>query len=301
MKGRCVGVSLFMYFSQYKNHNKIKKSLPGEKAFLNHFHTKGDGEAPQCTCQKGTLTVEAAVILPLFVCFFALLLFYFRMMQMQLIVQGALEETGRSLAILSAEELQESSENEIEYWALAKGMLYLKLKDYAVVEQYIKGGSLGISLLASEFDGDYILLKADYIMEFPVKLFGTENFLMCQKTRFRKWTGWHSVDKADAEEVLVYITENGEVYHMRKSCPYIDLSIQKISWIQLQEKRNYSGEIYDACELCGDEGNQKSMVYITNYGDRYHCLISCSGLKRTIYTKKLSEAGGMPACSKCSK
>lgn len=299
MKGRCIWVSLFNNFMVFTNNNKTKKSLPGAKTFLSYSLRKDKRETPQCTCQKASLTVEAAIILPLFACFFAFLLFYFQIMHVQLAVQNALEETGRSLAILSADEL-ENSGGDIGYFALAKGMLYLKLKDDRRVEQYVSGGAVGVSLLASEFDGDYILLNVNYIMRFPVKLFGNQDFLICQKTRFRKWNGWHSVAETGDTGEWVYITENGTVYHMRTSCPYLDLSIQKISWTELSEKRNYGGERYDECERCGDEKNQ-TLVYITNYGDKYHFTISCGGLKRTIYQKKLSEVGGMRACSKCSK
>ncbi|MBQ8280383.1 MAG: hypothetical protein IJZ23_11115 [Roseburia sp.] len=214
-------------------------------------------------------------------------------------MQNALEETGRALAILSVEEL-ENPEIQEGYFALAKSMVCMKLKDDGPVEKYITGGALGVSLLASEFEGDYILLNANYVMRFPIKLFGYQDFLICHKTRFRKWTGWHAVSESDEAAEWVYITEHGEVYHMRTSCPYLDLSIQEVPLIELGERRNYSGEIYDKCELCKEEREQKT-VYITNYGDKYHLIIDCAGLKRTIYQKKLSEVGGMRACSKCVK
>lgn len=297
MKGRCIGVSLLDNSSQY---NKIKKSLPRAKAFLYYFRKNGNRETPQCTGLKGSLTMEAAIILPLFACFFSFLLFYFRIMQVQLTVQNALEETGRTLAILSAEEL-ENSEKNISYFALAKGMMYLKLQNDAEVKQYVSGGALGVSLLTSEFDGDYILLNANYVMRFPVKLFGNKDFLICQKARFRKWTGWRSVADGEERDIWIYLTEHGQVYHMRASCPYLDLSIQSIILAEVKEKRNYSGERYDECRVCENDENQMLRVYITNYGNKYHSTVDCSGLKRSIYQKRLSEVGGMRACSKCSK
>lgn len=293
-------MSLFDRLLLLKNDNKAKKSLPGAKAFLYCSRKYNKRETPQYICQKASLTVEAAIILPLFVCFFAFLLFYFRVMQVQLSVQSALEETGRSLALLSVKELEKPDED-IGYFALAKGMMYLGLKDDKLLEQYVSGGAVGVSLLTSEFDGDYILLNANYVMRFPVKLFGNQDFLICQKTRFRKWNGWHSLAESGNYEEWIYITEYGEVYHMRASCPYLDLSIQKISRTEIDEKRNYGGEIYEECERCGDKKTPTSLVYITTYGDKYHFSINCGGLKRTIYQKKLSEVGGMRACSKCSK
>lgn len=300
MKGRCSGVSLlhdlyvvFVY--------KQKESLPGASKYLYCSRIRKKREAPHCICHnKGSLTVEASVILPLFACFFAFVLFYFRIMQVQLIVQEALEETGRNLAVLSVKELEEPAE-EPGYLTLAKGMLSLKLKDEELIAQYVNGGALGVSLLTSEFEGDYISLNANYVMRLPVRLFGIQDFLICQKTRFRKWIGWHETIGSGSAAELVYVTEYGEVYHMRRSCAYLDLSVQEIAYVELGARRNYNGEAYEACELCGEGVNIIACVYITDYGNRYHSTLTCGGLKRTIYQKQLSEVGGMPACMKCSK
>lgn len=300
MKGRCSGVSLFCYFYVFLYNIKLKESLPGAQVNFGYFHMNKKREAPQCICQQGSLTVEASIILPLFVTFFAFLLFYFRVMEVQLVVQNALEETGRNLAVLSVKEL-EAPEEEIGYLTLGKGMLYLKLKDESVVNQYVSGGAAGISLLSSEFDGDYILLNANYVMRFPVKLFGKQDFLVGQKAQFRKWNGWHSVlEYTDAIE-LVYVTEYGEVYHMHRSCAYLALSIQKITYAELGIKKNYNGERYMECELCSSGSDFSGVVYITDFGNRYHSTLDCGGLKRTIYQKRLSEIGGMSACTKCSR
>lgn len=299
MKGRCSGVSLFNCFSTYIIYYKIRKPLPGVLKSLYSLCCFSKRETPHCACRKGSMTIEAAIVLPLFVGFFAFILFYFRIMQVQLTVQGALEETGRNLALLAVKELEEPVEN-IGYEVIAKGMLSLKLKDDRFIEQYVSGGATGVMLAMSEFEGDYIELNANYIMKFPIKFWGKRDFLICQRTQFRKWNGWHGVLINPEIAELVYVTEYGEVYHMRRSCTYLNLSIQKILREELEIRRNYSGERYEICELCGDESDS-AVVYITNYGECYHNTITCSGLKRIIYQKLLSEVGGMPACTKCSK
>lgn len=160
---------------------------------------------------------------------------------------------------------------------------------------------MGISLLASETEGDFITLEANYGIQFPVNLLGKKIFLLNQRASFRKWTGWHSLDVDEADTILVYVTENGTVYHQRTSCPYLSLSIRRVSSRLIKWLRNKNGGIYRECERCGKESTIETMVYITDYGDRYHYAIDCSGLKRTIYQKRLSEVEGKSPCSKCWK
>ena len=299
LKGRCSGVSLFKYLNEYV-FDKIKETLPGANKLVYCSRNFLRRETPHYTCQKGSITVEASIVLPLFACFFSFLLFYFRIMEVQLSVQNALEETGRSLAIMAVKELEEPGE-EPDYLLLAKGMLVQRMGDDALIRQYVSGGTLGVSLLTSEFDGDEVLLNANYVMRFPVKIFGMQDFLVCQSASFRKWNGWHAWNGKESASALVYVTEYGEVYHMRRSCAYLDLSIQEIAYSELGSKRNQNGETYDACERCGNQSDRTGSVYITNYGECYHYAVTCSGLKRTIFQKQLSEVGGLPACSKCSK
>ena len=68
---------------------------------------------------------------------------------------------------------------------------------------------------------------------------------------------------------------------------------------QLGELRNSSGGIYHLCERCGWMPGNDGNCYVTDYGDRYHTSLSCSGLKRKVYTVPLSEVKGKGACSKC--
>lgn len=299
MKGRCIRVSLLRKFIMFFSNNKTKKSLPGAQAVLFCSRMHNQRETPSCICRKASITMEASIVLPLVVSFFVGLMFFFRMMQVQLVIQGVLEETGRSMALLSVKELEEG-ESDIGYLELAKTMVYLKLKDEELVEQYIIGGAVGVNLLASEFRGDYVFLKADYIMKFPIGLFGKTDFLISQRAGYRKWNGWHGQIDENLLEDWVYVTTYGEVYHMRKSCPYLELSIQAIDTYELSTKRNLNGEIYEACEQC--EAEQTSgIVYVTDYGEKYHDSLECGGLKRIIYQKRRSEVGSREACKKCSK
>ncbi len=294
-------MSLLSTFLRIKNHSKIENTFPEDSIFLyDDIRKKHHRETPQCTCLEGSITVEAALIIPIFACFFAFVLFYFQIMQIYIGVQGSLEQAGGRAAVLAELETKEEAKGNLEYLALIKGQMYLSLKENLAVANYVEGGVMGISLLTSEFKGDYVLLKANYRIRFPIKLFGRIDFSVTQKTRFRKWTGWHSLEETD-DEIFVYLTQYGEVYHLRKSCPYLDLSIHPVSLEQLSKLRNANGEKYDNCLFCIKNEVEKREVYITNYGNKYHSSINCIGLKRVIYQKKLSELGGISGCRKCSR
>ena len=290
-------MSLFICFYKYINRKKTKESLPGAQTFWRCARKR---EAPQYTCRAGSLTVEAAVILPLFAAFFSFLLFFFQIMNVQLVIQGALEETARNLAVLSVKEL-ETPEEEPEYLLMAKSLLLLKLSEEAESLRFVRGGIPGVSVMGSDFGQDEIALRANYIMSFPVELFGSQDFFVCQTAYYRKWNGMDYEEEKGVPDELVYVAEYGEVYHRKKSCPYLTLSIREVLWLQLDKERNKRGECYEACEYCCEKINDTKVVYVTDYGDKYHDTMTCSGLKRTIYQKRFSEVGGMPACGKCAK
>lgn len=262
---------------------------------------------PPFACKKGSFTVEAAVLLPVLACFFTLILFFFQIMHIQLSVQSALEKTGKSLALLAVMEKEnmvrdgEAKVEDIGYLALAKMFMSGELQKDDHIKRYVNGGVMGISLLSSELSGDYIILNANYKVKFPVEILGKRSFAITQKTCFRKWTGWHAVDTLKQRDMLVYITMYGEVYHMRKSCPYLALSIQKVNTLYVPILRNEAGSKYRECVACKKVEEGRNFVYVTKYGEKYHYSMECSGLKRTIYQKSLAEVEGMKSCTKCWK
>ena len=112
------------------------------------------------------------------------------------------------------------------------------------------------------------------------------------------WTGYERAGFLAEDEETVYITETGMVYHRDYHCNYLELSARMVPAEIVEDLRNESQGKYYPCERCAHKG-AGSGVYITDYGDRYHTSLSCSGLKRTIYAVPLSEAVGKGACSKC--
>lgn len=279
------------------------KNINHKKNSLTHFrhlfwNKKSEGsqqETPLCTFVHASFTVEAAVTIPIFVCFMVAILFFFCILQLQMKVESAMHYTAETLASYAClEEKHDELMNAQTELAAAEILFRTQLAEQDTRLEYISGNSLGISLLTSELSGDYVELKAVYRIQLPVSLFGSRYFPMHQTVKVRKWTG-AAADEEESE--WVYVTPSGTVYHRSKSCPYLDLSIHSVSRSEVKELRNKSGAKYQECSQC--KGGGAGMVYITDYGTAYHSELYCSALKRTVYRIQISEAGGRKACSKC--
>ena len=112
-----------MSLSFSKTIKNEQKSLPERCSFRKGpAWTNAPKETPGCTCPSGSMTLEAAVVVPILACLFTCVLFFFRVMQVQLCVQDALEDTGRTLSVYAA--VKDSQEE--KYAVLAKSMFNCK-------------------------------------------------------------------------------------------------------------------------------------------------------------------------------
>lgn len=107
--------------------------------------------------------------------------------------------------------------------------------------------------------------------------------------------------ESDEEEdtAKVYVTETGSVYHVDENCTYLKLSITQVSGSAVGGMTNNYGRHYDACEICSHYQSPASTVFITDTGTAYHNQATCSGLKRTVHAVSEAEVEGMRVCSRC--
>lgn len=274
----------------------------------------------RCICPNAILTIEAAVVLPFVACFLVFILYFFRILQVQGNISQALQYAGRHIAaeysshtskdttpgtadtdFQKPEILADEQESHADFPKMLKAKLLFEkqLKKQGCPTQYIRHGTAGISLLQSDFSEDYVQLKAVYKMKLPVTLFGNIHYQIVQEAKCRKWTGFTPAEHTDENDTWLYYTEHGTVYHASRSCTHLDLSIRGITYAQAGSSRNKSGGKYYKCEKCEDTASGSSMVYITDYGNRYHNSLTCSGLKRSIYMIRKSKATDKRMCSKC--
>lgn len=252
--------------------------------------------APLCTPGKhlkGSVTVEAALAMPLF--FFAVLALCYmsEVTAIRTSIRSGLQYAGKTAAQSAFEKpflLPGSLERDLVSAVGAKRL------DRSIVE----GGSGGVHCEKSymSMSTGIMELRAGYSVYLPLPVFGRAVVPMEESCRVKGWTGYERAGFLAEDEETVYITETGMVYHRDYHCSYLELSIRMVRADSITHLRNESQGKYYPCESCA-RGGAVGGVYITDYGDRYHSSLNCSGLKRTIYAVPLSEAVGKGACSKC--
>lgn len=258
--------------------------------------------------KKGSLTLETAIVLPLFL-FAMLAVLQFAAIQnaSSALLAGA-QDTVKEMAAYAYIQNFESAENQSTSSQLIKGGLSVAYADSQIRSKSgIKKETGSFSLLQSSFSGGQVLdLVGTFQPAHTFTILPVKKVKSIFRTRVRAWTGrsgsitgQEGETEAETEEELVYVAETGTVYHRDPECTHIRLSIRNVQRNQLKGIRNASGGKYHACEKCGS--GDGSSVYVSPYGDKYHSSLACSGLKRTIHTVSLKEAETMRPCSKCGQ
>lgn len=265
------------------------------------------------------MTVEAAVVLPIFLFFLMNLSCAIEMIRLHGNLQMALWETGHKLAVygyvMGEEDVLEPMEAEEEdlWWKELAGIgfsyTFIKnqLLDY-LGEDYlntspISQGTAGLHFWESEIlpCGDEIDIVVTYGVSPWCGLAGFASFRMANRYYAHIWNGYDITQGGEGgkeEGTTVYVAETGKVYHRDRSCTHLQLSIQEIVAENVDTYRNENGGRYSECLKCKGETVPR-FLYITREGDCFHYYRSCSGLKRTIFAILLKDAGDYRPCGRC--
>lgn len=243
---------------------------------------------------KAAITVEASIAVPLFFLGVVCLIYLLEMMAVQTAVRSGLQYAAKRMA-------QEAYDQPLLMPSRIENDIVKAIGPERLERSIVEGGSGGIDCSGSRMSGrtGIAQLQAVYEIRIPVPVFSVPTVACTESMRVKAWTGYEKEGIGDSDSQTVYITDTGIVYHKDYHCAYLDLSIRMVQAEDIEGHRNQGGGRYHACERCGGGGGKG--VYITDYGDRYHSSLSCSGLKRTVYAVPLSEAAGKGACSKCGK
>lgn len=289
---------LFVY-GYHKIFNKIKETL---QVWQNIYPQRPrHKERAVLSAFDGSMTVEAAIVLPVFLMVICGMVRFFVLISFQNILQTDMENVARHLGCI-----QYIEDNDSKISQTYAGLKIMSGKAANKADDVgIKGGMYGVSLLQSDIspDNEINTLAADYLWDTSL-LPGSNGFYfhLVQKCSYIPWIG-ESIVKKDLEQTddTVYITKNGSVCHKSKECTYLTRCIKNVRYGEIADIRNISGGRYKACERCVNKKFVNTdIVYITDYGDRYHSKKECNTLKRYIQEVKLSEVRNKRMCKKCS-
>ena len=245
--------------------------------------------------KKGSLTVEAALAVPLFIGAVLLLCGLFSTLEVYEEIDHCLCMTVRQMAACSTGEHPGTAD--------AYRLFFLESGSSNIHFDRIKGSMAGIRLHAEEDGDNLISLHASCRVRVNGYFLPGKGIRIEDTVYARRFTGseYFSNDSHEKEEhVRVTVAENGKVYHKDSSCSYLKLSVRKTDYKAVSSLRNAYGQKYTPCEKCS-RGRRGSAVFITDTGTSWHCNINCSGISRYFYTmnEEEAEAKGYRPCSRC--
>ena len=275
--------------NQYSLRMQIPKSYK-KRAFYTSSYTQ----------RRASLTIEAAMVLPIFIFAVLFIIYGMKMIELQTKIQYALDVTAMEMGSYAPSAEKGSEHVTAQYISAiaysktgAKVMFLNTLNKCNGDLELIKNKSNGFSFSQSNIlkNDSEIELVVKYSINFP-KLLGINLSVPCVQNAFtRGFTGKKL--KASRSDTMVYITTGQTVYHTNPQCTHLKLSIKKIKDTEVNKKK------YSMCSLCKKE-KELGFVYITSQGERYHKTLSCKSLKRTIYRITLAEVGNRRVCKRCA-
>lgn len=259
----------------------------------------GHRRRPPGTSRKGSLTVEAVLILPFFFLVCMALFCFSGVYAAQTEITVRLEAEAERAAVYSC-----------GYGALRDGGAWQETAYAAVQNSTVGWAALqmkdnpwaaGVNLSGSVMDEECISFAASYRFSPWVSFPGLGNWMMLAAAEVYPWVGDSGEWGAGGSEEMVYVSNNREAYHTHGDCSYLDIHVREVSRGQAGTVRNDSGSRYRPCDKCCKGAGATESVYVTGRGTHYHSTLSCSGLARSVRLVPRSEVAGLPLCSRCAK
>ena len=251
--------------------NKITKSLQvpcSPLLYISKSYLPGKRVLPFTLREKtsrrmdGSITVEAAFVLPMFVFIGLAVLAPMKWLDTQRQMQTKAEQLGEYLS--QSAYMMEKGENE---------NIHLEL-NYQEKIPFLFEKVSGIPMCVAVKRRGWI---------------GLDGKLTCQ-----------NVHGEEHGQEMVYITPEGERYHPYRDCSYLANICKAVSVQELDHLRNNDGKIYYSCSQCVYEQNIQDTVYITDWGVRYHNDRNCASMSSYFRKVPLAEVIDWGECSVCA-
>ena len=263
---------------------------------------------------KGSVTVEASLVLPLFLIFIIQVYSLFEILTIYTKLQAACEETAVEAATVLALP-EEAKQSELSSFLFSETLVReeiirkARLGDSA--DSVILGGLGGLHLFRSDLatDGENVEIIVTYRVKprLSPSILGT--MTLVNHSKVRAWTGYEKAESGEGsgqqEESgeTVYVTASGEAYHLYEDCTILRAKVEKVSGKELGNKRSEDRNIYYPCEFCcgSEKVEAEKNYYITPWGARFHTDPSCNALKKRYTAISIGDVGNRHLCSVCRK
>lgn len=282
-------------------------------------------------CLRGSLTIEAALSLTLFLFMVILLSVPMELLNTQRKVQMVLETAAREISRQAwlageikngelwngeppdesdtgkIEEKESTEETENALWTVdlseAAAALFLE----RAIRNATGSGrleSLDCSGTRISSDREVIDLRAKYSLKLPFSVFALDSVRMSSRSKRRGWIGREGgrlsgVPAEEEGQVMVYVGKASVRYHTSPECHYLSNRTIPVSFEAVEEYRNASGSGYKSCGICGSEAGAGQIVYLFPNGENYHSRLDCSSLSFYLRKVPLEEVSHLGCCSYC--
>ena len=181
---------------------------------------------------NASLTLEAALVLPVFLAALVAVVFFLQAIQVQSRLQQSLYNQVKKVSgyayYMNIADMSEQVEQIMQAEYVKYAVINEIGRDY-LENSVITGGSSGIHInFLVDAKKGILDAELDYSMDIPFNLLGFPSIRFSSRLRCHTWIGNTSGDKVQSSDV-VYVTANGEVYHLYSDCSYLVSSIKKQS------------------------------------------------------------------------
>ena len=275
---------------------------------------------------RASMTVEASLVLPLFLFFMANVLYLFEAVRLQSGITAALHEAGTQICEYAwymehavpgedgdaadppqlPEEVRSAGLSFLLSEAFVRGSVEKSLGRSYLDHSCLEGGAASISYLRCSIlrEDGIVDLTADYRVRPLIPIRGFEGFSLQSRFYGHAWIGRDGApgEEKDSshpdDEETVFITPSGSVYHRSPSCTYLKPRLMSLPAKEVGSARSRDGSRYYACESCHPK--KHGVLIITPDGNRYHASADCPALHRDPVEVPLSLVKDTRRpCSKC--